>query len=43
MRIEIDEYTFIFRSRGVIVLRGEEYVDFFDTFEDALEFTGKSI
>jgi len=29
-------YTFIYRSGGVVVLKGHIYVGFFDTLEDAL-------
>lgn len=30
-------YKFVFRSGGVVVLKGDEYVDFFETLEAALD------
>lgn len=32
-----DGYTFSFRSNGVVVLKGDEYIGFFDTIDQAFE------
>jgi hypothetical protein len=30
-----NDYYFFFRSNGVVVLKGKEYIGFYDTFDEA--------
>lgn len=36
---KIGAFTFMSRSGGVVVLRGDHYLGFFDTLEDAIQQT----
>lgn len=36
MSFQIEQYTFIFRSGGVVVMEGGDYVGWFETTDDAL-------
>lgn len=33
---KISGYSFYFRSGGVVVLKGDDYIGFYDTYEDAV-------